>query len=188
MLSMIRPSVCSKFARLATATRVITSAPHSRTTDVSCATTRINRLTQQKHPSRVWIETPRHEQFGTLSTEQVFRVSECLSYGLFSSLLFMTSERSVVAPIPATVVHRSSHHTRRSSTVPILVGVTCQKLGQPHSRVCVLNPLPLLIQSSRPLTVAAKPLEILAAEAIRTIRADGRKEESGTETEHEDSH
>ena len=86
-----------------------------------------------------------------------------------ASVLLMSPKRSVAAPIPATVVRHSNHHKRRLSNVPIPAGINRPKLQQPHSRVCVLKPLPPLIQSSEQSpTIPAKPSEILAEEAIRT--------------------
>ena len=68
-------------------------------------------------------------------------------------------------------------------------GITRPKLQHSCSRAFVLKPLLPLIQSSEQSpTIPAKPLEILAEEAIRTVRADGGEEESETDTEHEDSH
>ena len=100
----------------------------------------------------------------------------------------MSPKRSVVAP-PTTVARHRNHHKRRLTNVSVLAGITRPKLQQHHSRVCVLMPWPLLIQSSEQCpTIPAKPLEILAEEAIRTFRADGREEESEADTAHEDSH
>ena len=81
------------------------------------------------------------------------------------------------------------HHRRCLPNIPIPAGIPRPKLQQPLSRVCVLKPLPpLILSTEQGPTIPAKPLEILAEEAIRTIRADGGEEQSETDTEHEDSH
>ena len=106
-------------------------------------------------------------------------VNKCLSCGQFSSEM----------PVPTTLIRLRNHHKRRFRNVPVLAGITRSMLQQLYFRAVVLKPLPLTIQSSQQNTmIPPKPLEILSEEAIRTVHADGREEESEAVTEHEDSH
>ena len=75
-----------------------------------------------------------------------------------------------------SVVRYSNHHKRRLSNVPNPAGTTRPKL-QPHSRVLVLRPLPLIQPSEQSQTIPTMPLEILAEEAHRTR---GQSSERGT--------
>ena len=97
--------------------------------------------------------------------------------------------RPTVAPVPTTTARLRSHHKRRFTNVPIPSGITRQKFQQPYHRTPVLKPIPSTILSTQqsPM-VSTKPLEILAAEAIRIVYADGKEEESEAVTEHEGSH
>ena len=138
----------------------------------------------------VLIRTLCQRLIATPCSVRVFLVSKCLRCGHLSSELFMFPKRSTVVPVSTTVVRLRNHHKRRLTHVPVPAGITRPRptLPQPYSRAFVLKPLPPTIQSSQqnPM-VPTKLLEILAEEAIRTIHADGREEESEAVTEHEDS-
>ena len=136
-------------------------------------------LMQQKHPSLVWIRTPFSQQFATPCPEpnslKSDCESECVNYDHFSSVVLMSPKRSVVAPIPATMTGYSNHHKRRLSNVHILAGnqsseVTAAALS------CMSLETSLLLQSNeQSQTIPAKPVEILAVKAIRTITRRWRR-------------
>ena len=157
------------------------SACYSRITNFSsatnqCVSSRKPSAMLQKHQSLAGIRTPCQHQFVTPCPEPGFLVSECLNCGQISSVLLMSPKRSFVAPIPATVARHSNYHKRRLSNVPIPAEITRPKLQQPHSRVCVLKPLPPLIQlSEQSPTIPAKLLEILEEETIITFRAGPKR-------------
>ena len=112
-----------------------------------------------------------------------------LSLSTANSFRLMSPKRPTVAPVPTTAARRRNHHKRRLTNVPVSAGITRPKLQQPYSRALVLKPFPPTILSSQqnPM-VSTELLEILAEEAIRTIRGDGRVEEFEAVTKHEDSH
>ena len=145
---------------------------------------RISLVPQTSLMNQKWIRTPCERECSTPCPEAISLESECSYCDQFPSVLLMSPKRSVVAPIPTTVVRYSIHHKRRLPNVPIPAGILRPKLQQP---VCIQKPPPIQSSEQCP-TIPAKPLEILAEEAIRTIRADGGKEETEMDTEHEDSH
>ena len=106
------------------------------------------------------------------------------SGGQFSSGMLMSPKRRFGAS-STTVACFRNHHQRLSAYVPAPAGITRHKFQQPYYRAPVLKPIPAKILSSQqnPL-VSTKPAEILAEEAIRTVHAEGREEESEAVTEH----
>ena len=73
--------------------------------------------------------------------------------------------------------------------LPAPGGITRQMFQHSYSRALVLRPVPATILSRQQFSlVSPDSLEILTEEAIRTVHADGKEEESHAVTEHEGSH
>ena len=132
-------------------------------------------LMQQKHLSLSWIRTLCQRLISSLYPKTVFLASKHLSSGQFSSVLLMSPNRSVVAPVPTTVTPSQSTQPsldKRSSSCRL----ARPKMQQPYSGACGLEPLSGLQNTMVP------------TKSRRSWQKKDAREDSETVTEHNDSH